>query len=90
LKARLPVNIAAAVYLGILKLAAGEGEDLVERALQALFDRLQQISCQAVEAEAVRLREGPRAADKVRVAEIDLGAYDGLLETREVPDAVGL
>jgi transposase len=90
LKARLAVNKAASVYLGILKLAAGEGEDLVERSLQALFDRLQQISCEAVEAEAERLREGPRAADEVRVAEIDLGVYDGLLETQEVPHAAGL
>ena len=90
LKGRLAINKAASAYLGILKLAADEGEDLIERALQGLFDRHQDIDCEAVEAEAVRLREGPRAADEVRVAEIDLGAYDGLLETPEVPHAAGL
>jgi hypothetical protein len=89
-KARLAPNKAAAEYLAILKLAAGEGEDLVERALQGLFDQLRQISYEAVEAETAALREGPRAADEVRVAEIDLGAYDGLLETQEVPHAAGL
>jgi hypothetical protein len=89
-KARLAPNKAATEYLAILKLAAGEGEDLVERALQGLFDQLRQISYEAVEAETAALREGPRAADEVRVAEIDLGAYDGLLETQEVPHAAGL
>jgi hypothetical protein len=90
LKGRLSVNNAAAVYLKILQLAADQGESLVERALQALSDRHQDLSCEAVEAQAARLREGPRTADEVRVAEVDFAAYDSLLEAAEVRYAANL
>jgi hypothetical protein len=90
LKGRLPVNKAAAVYLQILQLAAGEGESLVERALQGLSDRHQELSGEAVELEVARLRERPRTADEVQVAEVDFAEYDSLLEAVEVPYAASL
>jgi hypothetical protein len=89
MKRRLAVNKAASVYLAILQLAAGEGESLVERALQALFDRHQDLGYEALVAEMASLRDQPRVTE-VRVAEVDFGAYDGLLEATEVPHAAGL
>jgi transposase len=90
LKGRLAVNRAAAVYLAILKLAAGEGETLVDRALEALFDRHEAISHEGVEAEVAQLRQNPNGLAEVKIAEVDFGAYDGLLEAQEVPHAAGL
>jgi hypothetical protein len=90
LKGRLAINKAAAVYLGILKLAAAEGESLVDRALEALFDRHDAISHEGVEAEVPRLREKSSRFADVSVAEVDFDAYDSLLEAQEVPHAAGL
>jgi hypothetical protein len=90
LKGRLAVNKAAAVYLAILKLAAGEGETLVDRALEALFDRHEAVSHEGVEAEVAQLRQNPNSLAEVKIAEVDFGAYDGLLEAQEVPHAAGL
>jgi hypothetical protein len=90
LKGRLSVHHAASAYLKILQLAAGQGESLVERALQALSDRHQDLSAEAVEAEVAGLRERPRTADEVRVAEVDFAAYDSLLQAEELPHAASL
>jgi hypothetical protein len=90
LKGRLSVHKAVSAYLGILQLAAGQGESLVERALRALSDRHQDLSCEALEAEVAGLRERPRPADEVRVAEVDFAAYDSLLQATEVPYAASL
>lgn len=70
-------------YLGILELAAQEGENLVRGALKRLADNPQPLSLAAVAAEVGRA--DPRAEiPVVRVAEVDLSGYDQLLTAAEV------
>jgi hypothetical protein len=90
LKTRLAVNRAAAMYLAVLKLAADEGEGLVDRALQALADRHEVLSYDLVVAEVAGLRTQPRHGEEVLIAPVDVSIYDELLENQEVAHAAGL
>jgi hypothetical protein len=90
LKTRLAVNRAAAMYLAVLKLAADEGEGLVDRALQALADRHEVLSYDLVVVEVAGLRTQPRHGEEVLIAPVDVGIYDELLENQEVAHAAGL
>ena len=70
-------------YLRILEMAALTGEEIVAAALDALFEKGQQISAQSV---AVRLREqrGLFTAPirLVMPVQVQLSDYDGLLGSR--------
>jgi len=90
LKTHLAVNRAAAVYLAILKLAAEEGEGLVDRALQALNERHQILSYELVLTEITGLRTQPNQAAQVLIAPVDVSIYDELLEAQEVAHVAGL
>ncbi len=81
---------AAAVYLAVLKLAADESEELVDRALGLLFDRHLPISLQAVAEALAELRGAPSPAAGVTIAPVDVAVYDGLLEGQEVSDAAAV
>ena len=70
---------AAKGYLKILELAAKESESLVEAAIGHLCDSDQAVSFEAVEA-LVQGGQKLLAPTAVRVDEVDLGAYDQLLE----------
>jgi transposase len=78
---------AAAAYLAVLKLAAEESEELVDRGLQLLFDRHQPVSPEAVMETLTELRGAPSLANGVLITPVDVGVYDGLLENTEVSDA---
>jgi hypothetical protein len=66
-------------YLKILELAAKENESLVENAIGHLCDLAQAMSFEAVEA-LVLCGQKLAAPTAVRVDEVDLSAYDQLLE----------
>ena len=90
LKGHLAVTRAAAAYLAVLKLAAEESEDLVDRALGLLFDRRTAISLEAVAAALAEVRGAPSAAAGVTIAPVDVGVYDGLLENEELSHAAAV
>ncbi|HVO82712.1 MAG TPA: IS21 family transposase [Terriglobales bacterium] len=90
LKAHLAVTRAAAVYLAVLKLAADESEELVERALGLLFDRHTPVSLEAVAAALVELRDAPSPAAGVTITPVDVGVYDGLLQNEELSHAAAV
>jgi hypothetical protein len=87
LKGHLALSRAAAVYLVVLKLAAEESEELVDRSLQLLFDRHHPISLDAVLETLTEVRGAPSPAQGVLIAPVDVSIYDGLLEGSEVADA---
>ena len=66
-------------YLKILELAARENESLVAATIGRLCEQHQSMSFEAVEALVLRGQEPP-APLAVRVEEIDLSAYDRLLD----------
>lgn len=66
-------------YLKILELAARQSESLVEGAIERLCDLDQPMSFEAVEALVLAGLE-PAAPMAVRVQEVDLSAYDQLLD----------
>jgi hypothetical protein len=74
-------------YLKILELAARESESLVEAAISRLCDLDQTLSFEAVEA-LVLCGQKLAAPTSVRVDEVDLSAYDQLLDGQ--PAAMGL
>ncbi len=90
LKGRLALTRAAAAYLAVLKLAADESEELVDRALERLFDHHHPISLAAVSQALTELRGAPWPAAGVTIAPVDVGVYDGLLEAQEASDAATL
>jgi hypothetical protein len=82
---------AAKEYLGVLHLAARQGEAGVEAVLVDLLTRQQPLSAAAVEAE-LRAAGRPAAVADAVVGAVDLSVYDGLLEglqSEEVTDGDG-
>jgi hypothetical protein len=77
---------AAKEYLGILHLAARQGEAGVEAALACLLERHQPPSAAAVEAELHAAARPAAVADAV-VGAVDLSVYDGLLEGLDQKEA---
>jgi hypothetical protein len=73
---------ASKEYLKILHLAARESEVAVDRVLWTLLDRELPISFAAVE-EKVRSREKTASPTEVAIPEVDLCAYDALLDAKE-------
>jgi len=76
-------------YLKILELAAKESESLVEAAIGRLCDSDQAVSFEAVEA-LVQSGQKLLAPTAVRVDEVDLGAYDQLLEGAGTQSGMGV
>lgn len=70
-------------YLAILKLAAGEGEELVDRALGQLLGGEEKWQSEEVERLVVS-RESVPSLTEVKVAEVDLSCFDELLADKEV------
>jgi len=73
---------SAKEYLGILDLAAKRNEAAVDYALRTLFEKEHPISIGAVETIMDSLEQIPSPA-QITIAEVDLGAYDALLSTKE-------
>ena len=86
LKGHLALTKAAAIYLAVLKLAADESEELVDRSLQLLYDRHHPVSFSAVLETLTEVRGAPSPAQGVLIAPVDVSIYDGLLEGSEVSD----
>lgn len=80
---------AAKGYLKILELAARENQSLVEAAIGRLCDSDQALSFEAVEA-LVQSGQKLLAPTAVRVDEVDLGAYDQLLEGSSTEPGMGV
>jgi hypothetical protein len=76
-------------YLKILELAAKENESLVEAAIGRLCDLSQAMSFEAVEA-VVLCGQKLASPTAVRVDEVDLAAYDQLLEGQTAPMDLGV
>lgn len=76
-------------YLKILELAARENESLVEAAIGRLCDLAAAMSFEAVEALVV-CGQKLAAPTAVRVDEVDLSAYDQLLEGQAAPVGLGV
>jgi hypothetical protein len=76
-------------YLKILELAARENQALVEAAIARLCERDQTMSFEAVEA-LVLGGQKLAAPMAVRVAEVDLSAYDQLLDGQAAPVGLGV
>ena len=70
-------------YLAILKLAAGEGEEVVDGALLKLLGTEEKWGVREVESLVVS-RESVPSITEVKVAEVDLSRFDELLEDKEV------
>jgi HEPN domain-containing protein len=73
------VQKAAKEYLKILQLAAGEGESLVEQALESLSELGGPIYFSEVQMMVENWKASPRPATQLRVEPVDLRRYDGLL-----------
>lgn len=80
---------AAKQYLKILELAAKENESLVENAIGHLCDLAQAMSFEAVEA-LVLCGQKLAAPTAVRVDEVDLSAYDQLLDGQAAQVGLGV
>jgi hypothetical protein len=80
---------AAKPYLKILELAARQNQALVEAAIGRLCERDQAMSFEAVEALVLRGQE-LAAPTAVRVDEVDLAAYDQLLDGAEAAVRLGV
>jgi hypothetical protein len=74
---------ASKEYVNILKLAATESEERTDMALNYLLDKDMPVTCQAVE-ELVKQHSWIKPVTEVRIAPVDLGQYDSLLESGEV------
>lgn len=90
LKTRLSPNRAAAAYLAILKCAAEQGERVVDRALEVLFDQQVPLSSELVQAQVFLLCDAAGGIDEVQISPVDVSAYDQLLESQEGAYAAGL
>ncbi len=75
---------AAKEYLAILNLAAKEGEDLVEQALECLSELGGFIEANHVRDIVLNWKNAPKPAPQVRIKPVDLEAYDQLLAKKEV------
>jgi hypothetical protein len=84
LRRRYAESRAAKEYLLILQRAAGESESAVEQALGWLIDQGQPISDEAVAAILEVGDVEPRITTEVTIADIDLTAYDQILDGQEV------
>lgn len=73
---------AAKEYLGILHLAAMHSEAAVDYSLRILIEKEQPISIGAVETIMDSLESIP-SPTQITIAEVDLGAYDALLNIKE-------
>jgi hypothetical protein len=73
------VQKAAKEYLKILQLAAGEGESLVEQALESLAELGGAVRFSEVQMIVESWKATPRPATQLRVEPVDLRRYDGLL-----------
>jgi transposase len=90
LKGHLAVTRAAATYLAVLKLAADESEELVDRALGLLFERHLSVSLEAVTQALSEVRGAPSPTRGVTIAPVDVAVYDALLEREEAGDAAAV
>jgi hypothetical protein len=73
---------SAKEYLGILHLAARQSESAVDYALRTLIENEQRITIEAVETIIGSLDQIPSPV-QITIPEVDLGAYDALLNIRE-------
>ena len=83
LKAQHTVQKAAKEYLKILQLAATEGENLVEQALESLLELGGLISFLEVQMIVDNWKAAPRPTAQLRIEKVDLRSYDGLLGKKE-------
>jgi hypothetical protein len=83
LKERHAVLKASKEYLSVLKLAAEEGESLVDRALDSLLKLGVPISPSEVEMIVANLKASPAPRTQVHIEKVDLSRYDGLLGEKE-------
>ncbi len=75
-----PGSRADKEYLEILKLAAKEGESVVEWVLRLLLDAEQPLTGNAVEDLVRYYAEEPEEMAEVEIEEVDLESYDSLLD----------
>ena len=73
-------------YLSILETAAKVSEKLVDDALECLFDLGGSITSEEVKLMVLNWRNQPRARVELKIDEVQLSEYDGLLETQEAFD----
>ena len=83
LKAQHTVQKAAKEYLNILKLAAREGESLVEQALESFLELDGSISFSEVRMIVDNYKAAPAPAAQPSIETVDLKCYDGLLVEKE-------
>ena len=83
LKGRHTVQKASREYLTVLKLAATEGESLVDRALESLLKLGGPISASEVEMIVANWKASPPPRTQVHIEKVDLSRYDGLLGEKE-------
>jgi len=83
LKSRHTARKAAKEYLDVLHLAAGEGEALVERALECLLELGGPITAAEVKMIVSNWKATPPARVQVHIEKVDLRSYDGLLAEKE-------
>ncbi len=76
-------RVAARQYLQILKLAATEGETVVDQALTALEAGEQPITSDAVSQQLGESGDHLQVQE-IRISQIDVGLYDQLLEVQHV------
>ena len=84
LKSRHTVHKAAKEYLGVLYLAATEGESLVDRALEGLLRLGGPISASELKMIVSHWKASPPPKAQVHIEKVDLKSYDGLLDEKEV------
>ena len=84
LKRQHTTSKAAKEYLTILNLAAKEGEDLVEQALECLFELGGFLEADHVRDIVLNWKNAPKASPQVHIKPVDLKAYDRLLTGKEV------
>jgi len=75
---------ASKAYLGVLALAAQEGEGGVDRALERLLAQGEAITAGSVSEELTRANGMTDSVREVSIAPVDLSVYDELLESAEV------
>lgn len=83
LKTQHTVQKAAKVYLKILELAATEGESMVEQALESLLELGGPVSFLEVKMIVENWKSIPPPKAQLRIEQVDLRSYDGLLVEKE-------
>ena len=84
LKSRHALQKASREYLSILKLAADEGEMLVEGVLAELQDSGEPLGSEAVACMVADREPGVPLGREIHIDEVDFAAYDALLESTGV------